>query len=553
VTAPGEAALIRPGAAQSHGRGWLDRIARLTRAELKPLIAQYSAGTRLQDRRRILVHWPIPWRQGCVEHMLSGALRMRGHDVQTAICGGGLPDCEHHYFDGARPRCDRCLVRSQRFCKAFGIRALLSTQYLTPSDLAESEHLTATLDEQELRNLTYDDLPVGLIAHFEMNVFHQTFLTELDSAALQQFRTFCRSAILLAKITGRLLDDVRPDIAICCNGKAFSYRPFLLQARRRGIRVVVWEEHAFDNTLQFVFNQNHYAGEIHLEDVWPTERERALTPEQTQRVERYFAKWQKGVITPFAYHEKTRRDSEFVYETLGIKRGQSVVACFPNMVRDTAAFDRDIGFRNLIDWVIQMVRYAERRPELHLVVRAHPAERCLPEKYGKYNRFFVCPEVKRHCAPLPPNVHLLEGDTPISSYALMREADVICVYTSTLGVEAALQGRQACVVGETHYREKGFTRDITRPQELWDFLDSGPPFASELGERERILAQRYAYLWRFRHPFTMPFYDPNVMEFDIPTWERLAPGGNAIIDRLCESVLSGAPFIDIDGSGASPS
>jgi hypothetical protein len=51
----------------------------------------------------------------------------------------------------------------------------------------------------------------------------------------------------------------------------------------------------------------------------------------------------------------------------------------------------------------------------------------------------------------------------------------------------------------------------------------------------------------------MPFYDPNVMEFDIPTWERLAPGGNAIIDRLCESVLSGAPFIDIDGSGASPS
>lgn len=533
-------------------RGWLDRIARLTRFELKPLIARYAAAVPRNERRRILVYSPLPWREGCVEYLLTGALKMRGHEVLTAICGESLPDCENHFYDFARPACDRCRVRAQRFCRAFGIHPLVFTRYLTDEDVAESERLTVDLGEKELRAMEYDSIPVGDIAYFQLNILYQTFLIELDDRMLEQLRTLCQAAILLTKACSRLLDRTHPDVAVCCNGKAFAYRLLFLQARRRGIPVVTWMVYPFDNTSPFVFSHNRYAGEIHLEDVWPAEKQRVLSAAQTELVTSYFTQWQKGDITPFEYHRNTRRDSGYVYQQLGLRRGQTLIACFPNMLRDTSAFDRDIGFSSLIDWVIQMARYAARRPDLHLVVRAHPAERCLPERYGKYNRFFVCPEVRRNVSPLPGNVHLLEGDTQLSSYALMREADVICVYSSTLGVEAALEGRLACVMGETHYRDKGFTKDIVRAQELWDFLDSGPAYPRTISEEEVELARRYAYLWRFRHPIWMQCYDAATMEFHLDSWNQMAPGANRTIDRLCECLVSGEPLIDVAATDREP-
>ncbi|GMU21823.1 MAG: hypothetical protein AMXMBFR13_19120 [Phycisphaerae bacterium] len=535
-----------PSTPPARSRGWLDRIARLYRAEMRGLVAAHAHATPAEDRRRILIYSMIPWRQGCVEHILSTALRIRGHEVVSGVCGGMLPDCETHYYDFERPACSQCRRRARRFAKAFGIAPALSTDHLTESDLTEAERIVADLDEAALEGLVYDGVPVGKIARFEIHVFYQNYLVSLDAMQLEQFRTFCRSAILLTMAAARLLDRYRPDIAITCNGKAFTYRPFFLLARRRGIPVVTWEEHAFDDTLKFVFAHDSYANEIHLETAWQREKDRPLTPAQSGDLDAYFGRWQRGENTPFAYHRDTCRDSGFLYQALGIRPGAPVIACFPNMVRDTAAFDRDVAFPSLIDWLLQTVAFIRRRPEVHLVIRAHPAERCLPERYARYNRFFVCPEVRRHFSPVPPNVHLLEGDTAVSSYALMQAADGIQVYTSTIGIEAALQGRLACVIGDVHYRGKGFTRDMATPEDLWDFLRPGPPYPRTITTAQVELARRYAYLWRFRHPFAMPWYDPGTTSFDIPTFRALAPGGHVTLDKLCRCILTGEPFIDME-------
>jgi hypothetical protein len=315
---------------------------------------------------------------------------------------------------------------------------------------------------------------------------------------------------------------------------------------------VTWEEYLTD-TMKFVFAHNAYANEIHLESVWHQERNRRLSPEQEQWVDDCFGQWQRGENTPFPYQRNTLRDTGFLHQALGIPPGVPIVASFPNLVRDSAVLERDVGFRSLLDCLVQTAEFMRRRPDVHLVIRAHPAERCLPEHLAKYNRFFVCPEVRRRCSPLPPNVHLLEGDTAVSSYSLMEAADVLLVYTSTIGLEAALQGRLACIVGDVHYREKGFTRDIARPEGLWDFLASGPPYPRTISPEQVELARRYAYLWRFRHLVHMPGYDPETISFDIPTFRALAPGGNGLIDRLCRCVVTGAPFIDLEDSAGGES
>lgn len=524
---------------------WIDKID----AQHRDGFAQLAINIKslpATEKKKILMFSVLPWSQGTVEHMLSDALRLRGHEVRSIVCSGALPDCEMHYFDFARPKCEDCLKRTLDLTHAFGIQPLYSASYLNQQDIDEANRLLDGLDEQSLVQFQFAGIPVGKIAQFHLNVFYQTYLVRRDSAQIEQMRTFARSIVLQCTFINRVLDEAQPDICVTSNGKAFSYRAFFLLARQRGLRVVTWEEHAFDNTMKFVFSHNAFAGEIHLEHAWETEQQKPLLPEQAEQLQQYFKNWRQARNTPFEYHRNTRPEVDYLYNSLEIQQGTPMIVCFPNMLRDTLAFDRDIGFETQLDWLFAMVRYVANRPELHLVVRAHPAERVLPEHYAKYNRFFVCDEIRREFEHLPANLHLLEGDSPINTYTLIQEAQVVCAYSSTVGLECALDGRMVCLLGDVHYRGKGFTHDIARPQELWDFLDSGPEYPRHITSEQQELAQRYAYLWRFRHPAVMPFYDDKAVKFEFPDLSVLGPNGDPTIDRLCQRVLDGQPFIDLN-------
>jgi hypothetical protein len=519
---------------------WLDRVRRQYQRDFPELASKVLSPVR---RERILTFATVAWPQSCIEHMIASALKLRGHEVTAIVCGGGLPDCEMHYYDFSRPPCNACISAALDFAGAFGIEVRLSTEWLSEKDKEEATQLVAKMSAEELVCFVHDDVPVGAIGRFLLNVFYQNYLVDPTEEQVGQLRKFCSSSILLSKVARRSLDEIKPSIAMTNNGKAFSYRPFFLQARRSAIRVVTWEEHAFDDEMKFVFSQDNYAGEIHLENAWETERSRPLVPDQEQRITDYFGRWQRAENTPFAYHKDTTTERSFLYNHLQIPGGAGIVACFPNMLRDSLAFDRDIGFESLLDWLLQTVEYASKRPDLHFIVKAHPAEKCLPEEYGKYNRFFICPEL-RHRRSIPPNVHLLEGDSPVNSYTVLDESDVVVVYTSTVGLESVLRGRTACIVGDVHYRGKGFTVDVEKPVDLWSFLDDGPPYSGATAD-QIALARRYAYLWRFRHPFTMPYYDADQRSITLPGLELLLPGQDPIVDDLCRCITMGDSFVDI--------
>jgi hypothetical protein len=527
-------------------RSWHDIIRDQYELEFCNLMSRLKADSTQVQSQKILFYSMIPWHQGGVEHMISAALRLRGHDTISVVCGGLLPDCEMHYYDYDRPSCPSCLENARRVASAFGIEPLLSTEFLDDKDLLRARLLVDSKSREELLKLTYDGINVGQLVRFQMNTFYQNFLIELDEVQWRQFRIFCQSAILLTDLARRLLETVQPDLVVEVNGKAFTFRPFFLVAREKGIRTVVWEEHAFDNEMKFVFNHNCYPHEIKLDLPWKNERQTPLTKAEVDQVDSYFTRWRNAEITPFEYHANTTREAEFMFQKLGITAGASLIGCFPNMLRDSSAFDRDIAFDSMLDWLLQTVDLIGARPDVHLIIKAHPGERCLPEQYAKYNRFFVCEAVRNARPDLPENIHLLEGDSAINTYTVMEHSDVICVYTSTVGIEAALSGRLACVVGDVHYRDKGFTMDISRPEDLWNFLKEGPPYPRSITQHQVRLTKKYAHMWRFRYPFNMPFYDPETISFAFPRFEVLAPGGDPIIEKICHCAISGHSFIDMD-------
>ena len=97
---------------------------------------------------------------------------------------------------------------------------------------------------------------------------------------------------------------------------------------------------------------------------------------------------------------------------------------------------------------------------------------------------------------LPPHVRVVAADDPTSSYGLLEGADVGLVYTSTIGLEFALNGLPTVVGGRPHYAAKGFTLEATDPTDHARVLDR--VLADPTAHAPNVeIARRYAHLFFF--------------------------------------------------------
>lgn len=106
----------------------------------------------------------------------------------------------------------------------------------------------------------------------------------------------------------------------------------------------------------------------------------------------------------------------------------------------------------MTEWLERSLDFFARRPDVQLVVRIHPGER-----YTKGPS--VADVIHRRLPELPEHIHLVGAGDPVNTYDLVEIADLGLVYTTTVGMEMAMSGVPAIVIGQTHYREKGFTLD----------------------------------------------------------------------------------------------
>jgi capsule polysaccharide export protein KpsC/LpsZ len=137
-------------------------------------------------------------------------------------------------------------------------------------------------------------------------------------------------------------------------------------------------------------------------------------------------------------------------------------------------------------------------------------------------------------------VSLVLPDSDISSYRLVELAHVVLVYTSTIGLESALQGKPVVVAGQTHYRSKGFTLDPRTRDEYFDILQkvlAAPPDTLAVDIQ---VARRYAYLFFGRYMFPFPLIDePQQGEtrLRIGSLDELRTGQWPELDAICDFIL----------------
>lgn len=482
------------------------------------------------DGPRVMLLSPRSWADHVqYQGVLAHALRRRGAAVRVVTCGGGLAICDRANTYEAPPMpCRSCRRYTHASVDAHGLdrRALFTAD--APPDAPWPE-----LDDVARAGLfavEADGVPYGRLVETPVKWFLCAGDVEGDPLAGQVTRDFLRSARAVAGAMARELDEWRPDVVLLLNGLFLFEAVTWELCRQRGIDVVTYERAFLKETL--VFSRGKPAGFYDFSEDWERAA-RPLVASEEEELDRYLAERRAG--RAFDQFWSLREDEVH-------RRAGSLAVLFTNITWDTAVIGRDIAFPSIQAWIDEVIAAFAERPDDELVIRIHPSELFLP---GKVTRDSLQEHVRRRWPALPPNITLIGAGDPTSSYPLMQAADVGLVYTSTTGLELALRGTPVIVCGDTHYRGKGFTQDAVDAAHFDELLTDA--LADPGSMRPDVeLARRYAHFFFFRAPLRLPGVReslPGLARLSLQSDAELAPGVDADLDRICDGLLLGTPFV----------
>lgn len=486
---------------------------------------------------RILVASLRGWSaHNAYELVIAQALRLRGAEVALLTCGGGLPACELGWARHAHPRpCDRCAWLTDRMVEVAGLK-----HYRLHDRLPWGEDPRKAPSEPASSIGTIAD-PRDASA---VSVAWLLKATQLDRVpgAREVSNDFAVAAEGVGSAVEAILEELEPDIVFLLNGLFGAERTIRRLALNHGARAPTYEIAPRGGAL--VLSQDTAAPDYDVDRLWAAVRDRPLNVQQRSEVIALLEDRARGIGAHESYYDRTEDDPDELRRRLGLSGRERVASLFTNVTWDSATIGHNIGFASMFDWVEHAVRMADRK-DFVLVVRIHPAE----ARWGTREK--VQDVIASRLGEIPSNVRFVAAEDALSSYAILDISDLLLTYTTTVGLEAAVRGKPVAVAGETHYRGRGFTMDISGPEDLARVLELEPKQLPATDVERAIL---YAHMFFFRAMIPFPLIE--VQDGKVTRFPQravaLAPGADPHLDWICERILDGAEFgLPDDLAGAS--
>lgn len=430
--------------------------------------------------------------------MIGLALRALGHHVSVAYLPYGDWRMDINRFDLRRQDLytRRVLSPLEGLVTAASLLDVRPAPVL-PAPLADDIRLVSTYDAQYTQQVEEVD---------ETSDLFRLRLRRNDHAA--------RAALAY-------LQKEKPDVVLIPNGTITELGAVYRVARHLNIRAVTYEFN--DQREQVWIAHDDEVMRQRTDALWTARGGRKLTPEQRRLIEEL----ESARMGARAFGKSARKwqDVETMGgETMRRKLGldeRPVILLATNVLGDSLTLGRNLFAESMAAWIKETVRFLAGRPEVQAVMRVHPGERLT------HGRSMV--DVVHEALPsIPEHIHIIGPLEKVNTYDLMEIASLGLVYTTTTGLEMAMNGIPVVVCGETHYRGRGFTYDPQTWDEYFEMLHSLTANAPipRLTASQIETAWEYAYRFFFEYPQPFPW---RLMHFwkDMGVW----PLGRVLSDE----------------------
>jgi hypothetical protein len=486
-----------------------------------------------------------------LESVLAAALTLRGAEVHALLCDADLPACAEcgaslypnpRVFAAhgpSRDLCRDCRWPAERVYHQLEVPVLRYGSSLTPRDRSEAAELARTLPVADIRGLRVDDVAVGEHALAGALRYFATGSLDSEPEGEAVLRRYLHAALLTARGLGRLFRGGEYEAVVVTHGIYVPWGIIGEVARRERVRLVTWN--VAYRKRSFIFSHEDTYHHTLMNEPAEHWEDAELAPSQERDLLAYLSSRRDGLFDWIVFHRPALQEPHAIAAQLGLDPARPIIGCLTNVSWDAQIHYPANAFPNMLEWLVQTVRYFGGRPELQLLMRVHPAE----ISGFPVSRQPILGELARHIPTLPPNVVVVGPESTLSTYSLMSLCNAAIIYGTKMGVELSSVGLPVIVAGEAWIRNKGITWDASTPEEYFALLDR-LPFAERLSGARLARARRYAYHFFFKRMIPLPFIEPKagypIYQVRLDSLDPLRPGATPGLDVICNGILRGTPF-----------
>jgi hypothetical protein len=350
----------------------------------------------------------------------------------------------------------------------------------------------------------YKSLPPELQAKVEqVTRFDSMYTLQIEKVNEKSsiYKMRCKRNLQAARAAYAWMIENKPDVVVVPNGTIQEFGVIYEVAQYLNISTVTYE---FGDQRQRIWvSQNSKVMRQDTTEMWETLKDKPLSQSELDKVRDLFeARRKASVWKNFSrlWQQVPAKGADIAREELGLDK-RLVVLLATNVLGDSLTLGREIFTQSMEEWLERTLQYFAGRPEVQLVIRIHPGEKLI---HGQS----MLDVINRVLPKLPEHIHVIKPEEDVNTYDLVAAADLGLVYTTTVGLEMAMSGIPVIVVGDTHYRAKGFTLDPDSWVKYFKTLKSvfENPISFRLTDEQIDLSWAYAYRFFFNFPLPYPWH-----------------------------------------------
>lgn len=287
------------------------------------------------------------------------------------------------------------------------------------------------------KHKTSDETPVGELAYKSALRFFQKGELEDTDYELEIYKKFIQSAIKTYYIFDVYFTKHPIHTVVLWNGTLYFDAVISYLCKKRGIPYITQE--SFIGSNSWVYKRNDVAIYLNFYDEW--EQKAVMEPlneKQKEKVLTLFNQFKTGESTIVQFNDSKNG--------LTLDENYEYVALFPSLNFDSYVLGRNPLFISSINWIAETINYWNTHVDgIKLIIRAHPGEVKLLTATTHFLSETVGPL-------LTEKIIFIDSSDDVSTYEILKHVKYTICYSSTIGVEAMLQGIPTIIAGESFYK-----------------------------------------------------------------------------------------------------
>ncbi len=481
------------------------------------------------------------------DRLYAYALRLRDATIIPIYCNG-VQSVECNFYGGVWKKgdlpdnCKNCINISERLWKDNPVHPIKFSDYLSKDDISIISEKIESLNSEEWVDYSEDGMPVGgwardiLVNNYVVGDYH--LIPDHERLG----RVHLKNLLIVKRVYEKIIEKVKPD-RVFTNDSYYGMW-IILQKICEKKHIPFYSHWIGTRQNAWCYAYNDAAMRLDFSVPWKKFSAIPLDDHRRNKVRQWLESRPKGkdMILDTASVDFYNRNGVDLSK-IDMKKPTAIIPA--NVIWDSAALNRQIIFKDMIDWIAETIHWFERHSDYQLIIKSHP---------GELNPLIPATEERIETAlqkkgiVLPQNVLLLPPLVNITVYQLFPMIKVGLMHTSTVGVEMVANKIPIIATGKSPYRGFGFSIDPTTREEYFKQLGAILSGNSTVDlEKYQDLAYKFI-LFNFYHYYTkidiIDYSFGDTPKIKIHSLSELLPGKNKYRDYILDCIIQGIPIVD---------